>query len=252
VARWFFAPTESARENLVAERVEPTRVTVTGNTVIDALLAVAGRLERDETLRREMAARHPYLQPDRRVVLVTGHRRESFGVPFINVCEAIRTIAERHPDVQLVYPVHPNPQVQAPVRTVLDGVANVALVPPQEYLPFVYLMTRAHFILTDSGGIQEEAPALGKPVLVTRDTTERPEAIAAGTARLVGTDSTRIVAEAERLLTSPDAHRAMAQAHNPYGDGRASERIAEVLAPQRPRRARRSATVPAAEQRISG
>jgi UDP-N-acetylglucosamine 2-epimerase (hydrolysing) len=252
VARWFFAPTEAARQNLLAERVDPARVTVTGNTVIDALLSVARRIEEDGALRRELAALHPYLEPGRRLVLVTGHRRESFGEPLVQVCEAIRTIAARHPDVQLVYPVHPNPQVQAPVRAALARVANVALVPPQEYLPFVYLMTRAHLIVTDSGGIQEEAPALGKPVLVTRDATERPEAIAAGTARLVGTDARRIVAEAERLLTDPEAHRAMSQAHNPYGDGRASERIVEALAPHRPRRARRSTARAAAEQRSFG
>lgn len=188
VATWHFAPTAQSRQNLLDEGIEPERITMTGNTVIDALLAVKYRLDSDPALAGEMAALYPFLQASRRLILVTGHRRENFGEPFERFCVALRLLAARHPDVQIVYPVHLNPNVQKPVRAILGGHDNIHLIAPQGYLPFVYLMDRAYLIVTDSGGIQEEAPALGKPVLVTRDTTERPEAIAAGTARLVGTD----------------------------------------------------------------
>ena len=174
-------------------------------------------------------ARHVLLDAGKRLVLITGHRRENFGSGFEQICLALRELAQRG-DVQLVYPVHLNPQVQEPVNRILSGVDNVVLIPPQDYLPFVYLMSRSHLILTDSGGIQEEAPSLGKPVLVMRDTTERPEAVEAGTVRLVGTNRDRIVAEVNRLLDDEDAHRDMARAHNPYGDGLAARRIADIIA----------------------
>ncbi|MDB0573797.1 UDP-N-acetylglucosamine 2-epimerase (non-hydrolyzing) [Ralstonia solanacearum] len=229
IAAWHFAPTAESRQNLLDEGIEPERVTLTGNTVIDALLAVKYRLDSDPALTAEIAAAYPFLHPGRRMILVTGHRRENFGEPFERFCVALRLLAARHPDLQIVYPVHLNPNVQQPVRAILSGHDNVHLIGPQDYLPFVYLMDRAYLIVTDSGGIQEEAPALGKPVLVTRDTTERPEAIASGTARLVGTDTARIVREAETLLDDSAAYLRMAHAHNPYGDGQACRRIVEAL-----------------------
>ena len=224
-----FAPTARSRDNLLAENLPAASIHVTGNTVIDALLAVVGRIEAEPELATSLAARFPFLDASKRLVLVTGHRRENFGDGFEQMCLAIRDLAQRG-DTQVLYPVHLNPQVQAPVKRILGDVPGVVLVEPQDYLPFVYLMTRAHLILTDSGGIQEEAPSLGKPVLVMRDTTERPEAVDAGTVRLVGTDRARIVAEAARLLDDADAHAAMARAHNPYGDGHAAARIAGIIA----------------------
>lgn len=227
-----FAPTERSRQNLLAEGLPAADIHVTGNTVIDALLAVVARIQSDATLEAELAARFPFLDAGRRLVLVTGHRRENFGAGFEQICLALRELAARK-DIQVLYPVHLNPHVQGPVNRYLGGLDNVFLLPPQDYLPFVYLMSRAHLILTDSGGIQEEAPSLGKPVLVMRETTERPEAVEAGTVRLVGTDRTRIVAETERLLDDPEAHAAMARAHNPYGDGKAARRIADIIAASR-------------------
>jgi UDP-N-acetylglucosamine 2-epimerase len=224
-----FAPTTRSRDNLLAEGLPASQVHVTGNTVIDALLSVVARFESDAGLAGELASRFPFLDPSRRLVLVTGHRRENFGGGFEQMCLAIRDLAARG-DTQVVYPVHLNPNVQEPVNRILGGVGGVHLIEPLDYLPFVYLMSRAHLILTDSGGIQEEAPSLGKPVLVMRDTTERPEAVDAGTVRLVGTDRARIVAEATRLLDDAAAHAAMARAHNPYGDGRAAARIAAIIA----------------------
>ncbi|AQW31060.1 non-hydrolyzing UDP-N-acetylglucosamine 2-epimerase [Ralstonia syzygii subsp. celebesensis] len=229
ISTWHFAPTAESRQNLLDEGIEPQRVTLTGNTVIDALLAVKYRLDSDPALAAEIASAYPFLDPARRLILVTGHRRENFGEPFERFCVALRLLAARHPDVQIVYPVHLNPNVQQPVRAILSGHDNVHLMDPQDYLPFVYLMDRAYLIVTDSGGIQEEAPALGKPVLVTRDTTERPEAVASGTALLVGTDTARIVREAETLLDDSAAYLRMAHAHNPYGDGQACRRIVEAL-----------------------
>jgi UDP-N-acetylglucosamine 2-epimerase len=228
LAALHFAPTERSRMNLLAEGVDDAAIHVTGNTVIDALLDVADRIDRDAALRQALEARFPFLDPGRRMILVTGHRRENFGEGFDHICGALRTLAAR-PDVQVVYPVHLNPNVQEPVNRMLAGLPNVHLLPPQDYLPFVYLMTRAHFILTDSGGVQEEAPSLGKPVLVMRETTERPEALEAGTVRLVGTDAERIVREATLLLDDADFHESMARAHNPYGDGLAARRIAAVV-----------------------
>jgi len=240
IADLHFAPTKQAHRNLLREGADPARVILTGNTVIDALLQVVERLRADETLRRRVAARFPFLDDRRRMILVTGHRRENFGEKFVSFCSALRRIATQRSDIQIIYAVHFNPNVQQPVRSILNDLANVSLIEPQEYLPFVYLMMRAHLIITDSGGIQEEAPALGKPVLVVRDTTERPEAIAAGTARLVGTGTEAIFAAAMQLLDDDAEYERMAHAHSPYGDGRATERIIAALGrgclelPQRP------------------
>jgi UDP-N-acetylglucosamine 2-epimerase (non-hydrolysing) len=229
---WHFAPTERSAAILRAEGQEPSRVHVTGNTVIDALLWMRDRVRVAPAERFEAAFGSAWastLDPSVPLILITGHRRESFGDGFRNICRALRTLALRHPDVQLVYPVHLNPNVQGPVRETLSDLPNVHLLPPMEYEPFVRLMDRSTFILTDSGGIQEEAPSLGKPVLVMREVTERPEGVESGTVRLVGTDTERIVAESERLLLDPEAASAMRRAHNPYGDGRASERITDLL-----------------------
>ncbi|MCW4454295.1 UDP-N-acetylglucosamine 2-epimerase (non-hydrolyzing) [Flavobacterium sp. MXW15] len=223
-----FAPTAAARDNLIAEGIAAGNIHVTGNTVIDALLEVVTRIEQDPALRSGLDAMFPFLQPDHRIVLVTGHRRENFGAGMENIARALADIAAAR-DVQVVYPVHLNPSVQEPMRRLLGGTPRVHLIEPLDYLPFVHLMSRAHLIITDSGGIQEEAPSLGKPVLVMRDTTERPEAVEAGTVRLVGTDRGRIVAESIRLLDDDGAHAAMARAHNPYGDGRAAARIADTI-----------------------
>jgi UDP-N-acetylglucosamine 2-epimerase (non-hydrolysing) len=229
IARYHFAPTSLARQNLLNEGVNPANIEVTGNTVIDALLEVAAILEADSALEARLEQQFPFLDRGRRLVLVTGHRRENFGQGFEDLCLALRALAER-PDVQIVYPVHLNPQVQEPVFRILGERDSVHLIAPQEYLPFVYLMQRATLIITDSGGVQEEAPSLGKPVLVMRDTTERPEALDAGTVRLVGTTTGRIVEQAVQLLDDQVAYDRMARAHNPYGDGKAASRIAETLA----------------------
>lgn len=229
LARLHFAPTGRARDNLLAEGAPADAVHVTGNTVIDALLDVAGRIERDPGLRATLDAGFGFLAPDRRILLVTGHRRESFGAGFERICRAIAEIARRRPGLDVVYPVHLNPNVQEPVRRILSGIPNVHLIAPLDYLPFVRLMTRAHLILTDSGGVQEEAPSLGKPVLVMRDTTERPEAVAAGTVRLVGTDPAVILEALETLLDDDSAYERMRFAHNPYGDGQACPRILDAL-----------------------
>ena len=223
-----FASTTAARDNLVREAIDPATIEVTGNTVVDALLDVAARIERDPALRSTLDREFAFLDRRRRLVLVTGHRRENFGPGFEQVCLALRELADRD-DIEILYPVHLNPNVQEPVRRLLGGVPNIHLADPQDYLPFVYLMMRSHLILTDSGGIQEEAPSLGKPVLVMRDTTERPEAVAAGTAALVGTSRAEIVRATRQLLDDAACHRRMAEAHNPYGDGRAAERIAAAV-----------------------
>lgn len=215
--------------NLLAEGLPASGVHVTGNTVIDALLDVVDKIESQPALKGDLAARFPFLDPSRRLILVTGHRRENFGGGFEQICGALADLADRG-DVQIVYPVHLNPNVQEPVKRILADKPGVVLIEPQDYLPFVYLMSRAHLILTDSGGVQEEAPSLGKPVLVMRETTERPEAVEAGTVQLVGTDRARIVATANRLLDDPGAYEAMSRAHNPYGDGHAAGRIAAVVA----------------------
>lgn len=227
ITRLHFAPTEKSRQNLIREGVPDAHVHVTGNTVIDALLNVVARLERDPQTSAALDEQLG-LDPSRRMVLVTGHRRESFGGGFERICDALRRLAER-PDVHIIYPVHLNPNVIGPVKERLGDIGNISLIAPQDYLPFVHLMRRADVILTDSGGVQEEAPSLGKPVLVMRDTTERPEAVEAGTVKLVGTDSDLIVAEITRLLDDPAAYDAMAKAHNPYGDGLAAGRIRDAI-----------------------
>ncbi len=227
IATLHFAPTEAARANLLREGVDDARIAVTGNTVIDALLTTVERARAGGE--GEFSERFEGIDLDRRLVLVTGHRRENFGGGFERICQALAELS-RTPDVEIVYPVHLNPNVQEPVHRILGSLPNVHLIAPQEYLPFLFLMDRAHLIITDSGGIQEEAPSLGKPVLVMRDTTERPEAVEAGTVRLVGTDAKVIVDAARTLLEDEDEYRSMSFAHNPYGDGAASQRIADALA----------------------
>lgn len=224
-----FAPTPRSRQNLLDEGVHADTIHVTGNTVIDALLQVVGRLERDGGLREMVARELPPHDPGKHLVLVTGHRRENFGEGFEGICQGLRQLACRG-DTEIVYPVHLNPLVQEPVTRILGDLPSVRLLPPLDYLPFVELMRRATIIITDSGGIQEEAPSLGKPVLVMRGTTERPEAVESGTVRLVGTSADRIHREASNLLDDAAAYAAMSRAHNPYGDGKAADRIAEVVA----------------------
>jgi UDP-N-acetylglucosamine 2-epimerase (non-hydrolysing) len=226
---WHFAPTPKARENLLQEGVKPATIFVTGNTVIDALLLVCDKLASDASLRRRIKQHFEYLRPSSKVLLVTGHRRESFGAGFERICRALARLAQDFPQLEIVYPVHLNPNVQEPVKRLLVGIRNVHLIDPLDYLPFVYLMQQSDVILTDSGGIQEEAPSLGKPVLVMRETTERPEAVLAGTVRLVGTDEQKIQSEVSTLLTNEAAYQAMAHAGNPYGDGHACQRIAEIM-----------------------
>jgi UDP-N-acetylglucosamine 2-epimerase (non-hydrolysing) len=228
IADFHFAPTTRARENLLAEGVAPESIEVTGNTVIDSLLWVRSKILDDAALNHDLAGQFPFLDPDRRLIVVTGHRRENFGGGLRDICDALVRLAARD-DVQIVYPVHLNPNVKDAVTSALGNTRNVHLMEPLDYLPFVYLMDRSYLIMTDSGGIQEEAPSLGKPVLVMRDTTERPEAVDAGTVRLVGTSRDRLVAEAERLLDDRASYEAMARAINPYGDGLASSRIANRL-----------------------
>ena len=228
IADRHYAPTESSKNNLLAENVDPNSVIVTGNTVIDALLEVVTRLQQNPELNARFQKQFDFIDPGKRMVLVTGHRRESFGDGFENICLALKSLAERD-DVQIVYPVHLNPNVQKPVNRILSGLDAVHLIEPQDYLPFVYLMNQCHMIITDSGGIQEEAPSLGKPVLVMRDTTERPEAVESGTVKLVGTDTQRIISEANLLLDDAAHYETMARTLNPYGDGKACERIIEDL-----------------------
>ncbi len=220
-----FAPTDQSRENLLREGVAPDSITVTGNTVIDALLSIRGRAAELGEFPFPDSLRSDWLKPGVRRLLITGHRRENFGPGFENLCSAIADLASRHPDWRVIYPVHLNPNVQEPVRRILGGVKNVALIEPLDYLPFVWLMDTADVILTDSGGIQEEAPSLGKPVLVMRDVTERPEAVQAGTVRLVGTDRTKIVTGVESVMLDEKTYKRMSKAHNPYGDGKAAGRI---------------------------
>lgn len=229
LAKLNFAPTETSRDNLLREGVNPANIVITGNTVIDALLDVVKRLDQDPHLLAQASAPAAFLNPGRKMILVTGHRRESFGDGFERICQALMEVAQQHPEVDIVYPVHLNPNVREPVNRLLNGINNIYLIAPLDYLPFVHMMTRAHIILTDSGGIQEEAPSLGKPVLVMRDTTERPEAVSAGTVKLVGTHTAHIVRELNRLLVDATAYRDMSYAHNPYGDGNACRRILEAL-----------------------
>jgi UDP-N-acetylglucosamine 2-epimerase (non-hydrolysing) len=233
LATTHFAPTERARQNLLADNVPDDRIVVTGNTVIDALLHVRELLANDPELVTAADRVLPEISPDRRIVLVTGHRRESFGRGFERICSAIMQLARRYPDVDIVYPVHLNPSVREPVNRLLADIPNVRLIEPLDYLPFVRLMGRAFLILTDSGGIQEEAPSLRKPVLVMRDTTERQEAIDAGVVKLVGTDVQKIVDGVSQLLDDSEIYAEMSRGSNPYGDGKACERIAQALTADR-------------------
>lgn len=231
IADLHFAPTEAARANLLREGVDPASIFVTGNTVIDALLATTQRLQVEPALKAGFDQQFSFLDAGKKLILVTGHRRENFGAGFQAICLALADIASSTPEVQVLYPVHLNPNVRQPVADILAArqLPNVHLIDPLDYLPFVYLMNRACLIITDSGGVQEEAPSLGKPVLVLRDTTERPEAVAAGTVKLVGTARATIVKEALNLLHNPDQYQRMSQAHNPYGDGQAAQRIVDTV-----------------------
>lgn len=233
LTKWHFAPTDFSQNNLLAERVLQSSITVTGNTVIDALFWVLGRINTDAARRQGLEVflneQLGFDWQGQRFVLMTGHRRENFGDGFLQICHALKELAARYPAVRFVYPVHLNPNVQQPVNAILADVPNVHLIAPLDYEPFVYLLKHSHIVLTDSGGIQEEAPSLGKPVLVMRDVTERPEAVAAGTVRLVGADRGRIVANVAELLDNDACYAAMARAHNPYGDGKACARIVSIL-----------------------
>ena len=226
---YHFAPTQSSYNNLIKENIDPKNITITGNTVIDALLTVKEKVETDQAIITQFEQQFDFIDPTKKLILVTGHRRENFGQGFLNICTALANIAKQYPDVQIVYPVHLNPNVQKPVNELLSGISNIHLIAPQDYLPFVYLMNLSYLILTDSGGIQEEAPSLGKPVLVMRDTTERPEAVEAGTVKLVGTDAELIQQSVIELLENTDLYQTMAAAHNPYGDGKACKKILDFL-----------------------
>lgn len=229
LSEYHFAPTLSAQQNLLNEGVPEEKIYITGNTVIDALFEVVQQLQENPSLRQRMNDQFSFLQNKRRVIFVTGHRRESFGDGFERICEALANVARRFPEIDIVYPVHLNPQVQYPVKTKLSGISNIYLIEPVDYVSCVFLMQQAYLILTDSGGIQEEAPSLGKPVLVMRDKTERPEAVEAGTVRLVGTDVKQIEASIANLLIDEGMYHQMSQALNPYGDGLASKRIVQIV-----------------------
>jgi len=230
ITTYHFAPTQTSRDNLLRENVNPENIIVTGNTVIDALFLALEKIKNNPEIEnqiiQQLSIMNYQLQDDKKVILVTGHRRENFGQGFINICEALKSIADNNPDIDIVYPVHLNPNVQKPVKEILSGTKNVYLIDPLQYESFIYLMDRSYFIITDSGGVQEEAPSLGKPVLVMRDTTERPEAVEAGTVKLVGTDIKKIINAAQELIDKQDIYESMSLASNPYGDGRACEKIA--------------------------
>jgi UDP-N-acetylglucosamine 2-epimerase (non-hydrolysing) len=233
LTQFHYAPTETSRKNLLKENVNDDNIVVTGNTVIDALLYINNRIRGDVKLQEELKLSlenkgYP-VDDGKKFILITGHRRENFGEGFINICRAIQEVALKYPDIDLLYPVHLNPNVQKPVYEILDGIPNVFLVEPLEYLQFIYLMDKSFIVLTDSGGIQEEAPSLGKPVLVMRDTTERPEAVKAGTVKLVGTNRRKIVNAISDLIENKEVYDKMSRSHNPYGDGNAVERIIHHL-----------------------
>jgi len=233
LADFHFAPTQSSKQNLIKENKNPNSIIVTGNTVIDTLFLMIEKIEKNVNLRDEITSilrlKYSNFGSERKFILVTGHRRENFGDGFLNICDALKNIAQNNPEIDIVYPVHLNPNVQKPVTEILSNLSNVYLIDPLEYEKFVYLMSKSFFIITDSGGIQEEAPSLGKPVLVTRDTTERPEALQSGTVKLVGTNKNIIIKEAQNLILQKDEFEKMSKANNPYGDGKASERIVEFL-----------------------
>lgn len=232
ITKYHFAPTEMNKANLIREHIDEKNIVITGNTVIDTLFLVLDKIKNDDTLERDIdlkISNKGYKITDRKIVLITGHRRENFGDGFLNICSALSELAAQYPEVDFVYPVHLNPNVQKPVRDMLSGIENVYLIDPLDYLPFVYLLNKSFLVLTDSGGVQEEAPSLGKPVLVMRDTTERPEAVEAGTVLLVGTDKEGIKQNVIRLLEEEMQYRKMAYAHNPYGDGNASAKIINFL-----------------------
>ncbi len=233
ITQYHFTPTQTSKENLVKENVSEDAIYITGNTVIDALFWVLEKIDRTESLKSllsdTISKEFTAFGNEQRVVLITGHRRENFGQGFLDMCLAIKTLAQKHPDVNFVYPVHLNPNVQKPVLELLSDIDNIYLIAPLEYESFVYLMSRSYIILTDSGGIQEEAPSLGKPVLVMRNTTERPEALEAGTVKLVGTDPEVIEREVTELLSDPESYSRMSQAYNPYGDGTACQKIVNII-----------------------
>ncbi|MDN3691663.1 UDP-N-acetylglucosamine 2-epimerase (non-hydrolyzing) [Chryseobacterium tructae] len=227
ISEYHFAPTESSKMNLLAENIAEDKILITGNTVIDALIESADKVQTLEN--SEITALKKIVDPNKKLILVTGHRRENHGNGFINICEALKEIALKNEDVQIIYPVHLNPNVKGPVYDILSGISNIHLIEPLAYPSFVWLMTCSYLIITDSGGIQEEAPSLGKPVLVMRDTTERPEAVASGTVILVGTDKNKIISETQRLLNDLEFYEKMSTLHNPYGDGNACKRIVEYI-----------------------
>lgn len=229
LTQYHFAPTQNSYDNLIKENIDATNIVITGNTVIDALLTVKEKVETDQEMQARFAQQFDFLDASKKLILVTGHRRENFGQGFEDICLALANIAQKNPEVQIVYPVHLNPNVQKPVNELLSGIDNIKLIEPQDYLPFVYLMNKSYLILTDSGGIQEEAPSLGKPVLVMRDTTERPEAVSAGTVKLVGTDPVVIEDSVMELLENENLYKKMTEAHNPYGDGTACQQIINFL-----------------------
>ncbi len=229
IARYQFAPTDGARLNLIRDGVNEKQIFVTGNTVIDALMFVVARINQDPAFKQKMLEKFKFLDPYKRLILVTGHRRENFGDGLEAICHALKTIIDLHEDVEIIYSVHLNPNVQEPVNRILGGVSKIYLIEPQEYPSFVYLMDRSFLIITDSGGVQEEAPSLGKPVLVTRETTERPEAVNAGTVILVGNNQHKIVEEVSKLLLFSQAYELMGKIHNPYGDGESASRIVNFL-----------------------
>ena len=230
LSKYHFAPTQTSKNNLLLENIASKDITITGNTVIDALLMIQDKITQDSKLSASLSAKFDMLDQNKKLILVTGHRRESFGSGFEDICTALALTAKRYPDAQILYPMHLNPNVREPVNRLLKDIDNIFLIEPQEYLPFIYLMTQAYIILTDSGGIQEEAPSLGKPVLVMRNTTERPEAVSAGTVKLVGTNVKTITDNIAELMDNKQTYQNMSIAHNPYGDGNACIKILDALA----------------------
>jgi len=236
LANYHFVPTTTAKDNLLKENKKEDTIFVTGNTVIDALFLALNKIKSDKKIKEKIIqdiqskiSNSKFSILDFKFILVTGHRRENFGQGFINICEALKEIAIRNPNIHIIYPVHLNPNVQKPVKNILSNISNIHLIEPLQYEQFIYLMDKSYFIITDSGGVQEEAPSLGKPVLVTRSTTERPEAVKAGTVKLVGTDKEKIIKEAEVLLKNKEEYEKMSKAHNPYGDGKACDRIVKAI-----------------------